>query len=334
MKKILTILLSIAILLTSSPSVVFASQINGTAIISPGPSTGSADALFAIRAQLIRDSVANAEEITKIEAQLSTLGVEKITALEVGEKLGITAHPLYEVYSTSDTSWFSERWVTVWNGQQYEIQIITGQANNSSSPLYVFEDTAHKNFSGQTAGSINAVQVIAESIHTGSISAVLPTVGTALSVLTTLYDIMKAYDSGLSPFHVIDDADFSADIYLSTTMKFAFAKSYGALDVGNQILVYAGNRVDYSVYIDIPTFIKSDGTSTPCRYTIEKTDYSESYAFNNSKCISESAKNYWNFRQGDTNLAVHHDIREIPFVILDSVYIVDIPYEFAYIREV
>ena len=69
-----------------------------------------------------------------------------------------------------------------------------------------------------------------------------------------------------------------------------------------------------------------------------------------SASAQESVDNYvqeWLEEQRDESERIHsdtllfyraaqnsRDIFEIPFVILDSVYIVDIPYEFAYIREV
>lgn len=46
---------------------------------------------------------------------------------------------MYDVISTSDTKWLSQRFVTVWNGQNYEVQMITGQALTSESPLTSYE---------------------------------------------------------------------------------------------------------------------------------------------------------------------------------------------------
>lgn len=330
MKKVLSVILSLAFLISCTPVQVDAiDQISEDTVVSNADTY--VDELFNLRAQLLIDPNTTQSEIDKIDSQLLELGVEKISYSEISQKLGLVAQPMYDVTSTTDTSWFSQRRTTVTNGRHYEVQIITGQWNNRNSPLCEYISGVKRTYSGKAVGAVNALQVLGNSVVTSSISNVFPEIGTALSSITTLYDIRKAYDEGLSPTSIIEDAEYSFDILVGTTAKFGFVKSSGALDEGNQILGYVGNQVNYSVYIDIPVFTNVNGVQTMERETVVYSDSSTSYGFDNDTCVTVAGQNCWLYKNGYSNLDVYHDIYRIPIVLLDTTEYINVPYEFPYI---
>lgn len=328
MKRILSLSLVLTLLVfcfnSQANAIIVGEDTIGSVIVS----TTDTDELFRLRAQLLMDPNSTQEQIDTIDAQLLSLGLEKISAIEVAQKLGATAQPMYDVSSTTNTTWFSERRVTVTNGRQYEIQIITGQWNNRNSPLCKYISGVKRTYSGKAVGAVNALQVLANDVVTSSISNVFPEIGSTLSLATTLYDVRKAYDEGLSPTSIIEDADYSFDILIGTTAKYGFVKSYGAVDEGNQILGYVGNQVNYSVYIDIPIFTNVNGVQTIERKTITYSDSSRSYGFDNDTCVAVAGQNCWLYKNGYSNLDVYHDIYRMSIVLLDTTENIIIPSEF------
>lgn len=285
--------------------------------------------MFQIKARLSADHDSNANELAKINKQLSDMGFEEITSAEVAAKLG-SSHPMYDAISTSEISWDSVRVNTVYNGQQFEVQIITGTPKGMDSPLLDDDDGIVRTYSGTQVGLVNALQVLAEDVATSSISKI-PSVGPVFSTSTTLYEMLKAFSSGISPTSIINtnDKKFSFEIYMTTTMRIAFVKYMGALDDGNQILAYAGSSVDCRVYVDIPQFTLSENGPSYGRKTIEYFDTVISYAYDFYECRDFAASNYWNYKQGSPTLDIYHHIQIIPVTMLDTVHNARAPYAFA-----
>lgn len=327
MKKALSIVLVLTILLLSGANPAIALEVTGEDSVSrENFSSAAADTLFRLRAQLLLDPNSSQEEIDKIDAQLRSIGVEEISHTDVIRKLGASAQPMYNVTSTENTSWFSQRSITVINGRQYEAQIITGQWKTTGSPLYDFKSGAVSNFAGKKAGQIKALQALVDEIVSCGIGQI-PEVGTYLSVGMTLYDIQKAYYEGLTPTTVIDNVSYSFDIYLGTTMKFVFVKYAGALDEGNQVLFYVGTGTEFKVWIDIPVVTVVNGTNHVTRRTLEYIDTVTSEGFHNDECKVIAAENYRLYKLGVTPNDTYYYLRRIPIVLLDTTITVNVPYQ-------
>lgn len=266
------------------------------------------------------------DQIDIIDEQLLKLGVEKISYAEVAQKFDETAQPMHDVESTADTDWFSERIITVIRGVQYETQIITGQWKNMDSPLCEFTPGVYRQYSGKALGAVNAIQVLADEVTTGTIAEKIPVIGDALTVVTTLYDVYKAYDDTVTPLTVIDDAKFSFNILMGTTVKLVFAKLVGSPDDPYQIQVYMGNQVDYQVYIHTPIFEVQNGEQIMTLHTQCYSDSTKSYAYDTADCINFALENYQDYRAGSTNIDYHQEILTIPIVLLDETYRANVPF--------
>lgn len=326
MKKTLSIALVMVLLFLCGSSPVSAVVPGEDSMPSENiPATTDVDELFRLRAQLLMDPNTSQEQFDSIDAQLFALGVEPISAYEVAQKFGNTASPLYDPISTDDTLWTSQRLTNVYNGKQYEIQIITGQMRNSNatnSPLYDTDPGIKKSTHGKQMGAINVLQVIAEDVVTSSISSI-PVVGPILTAPLTAYELLHAYNSGYSPTTVIDNADYTFLTVAVSTMRFAFVKYSGAVDAGNQILGYCGTQVNYHVSV---TFPYVDENLLPLSDTVAYSDTATSYGFDIYAARAIASQNFWNYKLGQTNLDTHHLLLRIPMVLLDDTYVMDVPY--------
>lgn len=326
MRKIMSFALVLVLLITCSSypthAVVPGQDAMNPAII---PDMTNTDELFRLRAELLMDPNATQEQFDRIDAQLLALGAEPISSYEVAKKFGETAQPLYDAVSTSDTEWISQRFVNVYCGKEYDIQIITGQMRNqnaTSSPLYSYKNGEIRKYSGKKIGNVKAIQVLADEVTSATASCV-PVIGPILSSAITFYDILHAYNDGLSPTSVVDDAECSFDICAISTMRFAFIKYRGNLDEGNQILGYCGTQVDYAVSI---TFPYVDENLKPHLETKEYSDTATSYGFNNEAVVAIASKNFFYYKFGQTILDTHYILYTIPIVLLDTTYKMEVPY--------
>ncbi len=329
MKKTLSFFLAFAFLFCCSPHHVVAVDSGGSIeeeIISDGLSSTQADELFAIRAQLAQDYENNIAEIEKIDAQLLALGLEIIPGEEVAEKLGVSANPLMDYTSNSDIRWYSERLIVSWYGQRYEIQVITGTPASLSSSLCTKSSGYRNDSSGKAVSLFNALQVLSNNIVTASASELAPQVGATLSVATTLYDILKAYNSSLSPYSASPNGEYSFSISMSTTLRYAFIKYEGQIDSGNQILGYVGNSVEFAVGINIPYFEEVNGSVIPIVIQKNYSDTVESGLFDTHRCKWVAAQNFWDYKQGVSNFVVYHDIIRVPIVLIDETYYMNPPF--------
>lgn len=325
MKKVVSVFLVFALLLLSGPIQINAADEIENESITFYPTAENVDTLFRIRAQLLLDPSTTQDQLDKIDEQLLQLGVEKISPSEVAQKFGNTAQPMYDVESTEDTEWFSERIITVIRGVQYETQIITGQWKNRDSLLCEYTTGVYRQYSGKMLGVVNAVQVLADKVTTGAIAEKIPIIGDALTVATTLYDVYKAYDDSVTPLTIIDDAEFSFDILMGTTVKLVYAKLVGSPDDPYQVEVYKGNEVNYQVYIHTPIFEVQNGEQIMTLHTQCYSDSSKSYAYDTEDCINFALENYLGYRAGSTNMDYQQEIRTIPIVLLDETYTAIVP---------
>lgn len=328
MKKILSVTLVLVLLFLSIPTHAYA--------VVPGedsfgdintPPVASTDELFKVRSQLMMSQPVPQAQIDAIDAQLSLLGVEKIPAAEVLHKLGHTAQPQFNIGSTADTEWFSERTIVVVRGQQYEAQIITGMWKNGNSPLTNFTAGAnvYRQYSGEHVGLINALQVLANEIATASISEKLPILGDMISIVRTLYDVIKAYREGLTPSSIVEDATYGFSIIMGTTVRIVFVKGMGSPD-SMQLLSYVGNHVNYNIQISVPIFTVVNGEQVMRIQNDDNPNTVSSYAFDTSACATFAAENYRLLREGRTDVDKRHEIYNIPMILMDERYTASVPF--------
>lgn len=314
------------IILLSGPAKVYALEIvpeDGMAADN-AHTAYTTDELLDLRASLLVDPENNTEQLEQIDQQLLALGVEKISYAEVLNKVGNTVQPMHNMVSTSDTVWYSDRWITVCRGERYEVQIIYGQmrsASSTSSPLYSFDSGACV---GKADRYDNAIEVLFDDIVTAGISSAIPQLSGPLSLAITIYDAWQA--SGA--LNVTEDADYSFNVGMVTTMKFAFVKYEGALDEGNQILGYVGNSVNYHVCIVIPIVVQNEeGDFEPSTIEHKYSDNIKSYGYGSgsastteSECRDIAALNFWNYKHGVSSLDRFHEVLRIPIMLLDQRY--------------
>lgn len=331
MKELLSVLLIFTITFSCFAFRVCAAD---PAVSSPSPYAAiyaetDADALFQLRATYLLDHEDGQSAIEAIDKRLLQLGVEEISAVEVAHLFDSNPsenQPRYTPTSTPGTTWYSQRLINVYNGKEYEVQIITGQMANpqaTNSPLYDYTPGIVKEYTGGLVGLINALHVAAPDIIVSAGSIQDPAVGSVLSAGLTLYDIVMAFEEGLMPTSTLDNGKYSYDITLISTMKFAFIKYSGNLDTGNQILGYAGTEVKCAVKINIPRVSEN---LVPYYESVEYADTITSYGFDNYVIRAIASQNFWNYKLGYTDLDQYYLIHEIPFTLMDTIYYADVPY--------
>lgn len=282
-----------------------------------------------MRATYLLDHEDGQSAIEAIDKRLLQLGVEEISAVEVAHLFDSNPsenQPRYTPISTPGTTWYSQRLINVYNGKEYEVQIITGQMANpqaTNSPLYDYTPGIVKEYTGGLVGLINALHVAAPDIIVSAGSIHDPAVGSVLSAGLTLYDIVMAFEEGLTPTSTLDNGKYSFDITLISTMKFAFIKYSGNLDTGNQILGYAGTEVKCAVNINIPRVSEN---LVPYYESVEYADTITSYGFDNYVIRAIASQNFWNYKLGYTNLDQYYLIHKIPFTLMNTIYYADVPY--------
>lgn len=334
MKRLISLLLITALLSTCFPSSVYASDISTTPDpISPIGSTS--DQLFALRAKLLTDPDTVPEDIKKIDQQLLASGVEAISHEEVAEKLGIVDQPMYDVYSTSDTRWFSERFINVWNGQRFEVQIITGQGILEGSPLNRYDMTYRRSYVSFSAAIGKALQVVIEDIITESIEEISPTTSTVLSSGISMNTLINTFIEEMTTDVTVTNLSFSCHINLATTMRYAFVKYEGAVDEGNQILACESNAVSFTALFVQPTYDVTTGDIVKADFeTVDYYGEVESYGFDVNDCRLIAAETFWTYKNANANfdvMSIYHQMTTIPLVVFNTTYNISVPWEFPYL---
>ena len=95
------------------------------------------------------------------------------------------------VSSAKDTQWTSVRQNTMYNGKEYQLQIIHGTPKNGNSTLVGNDYSYSKSSSGFVAGSKNVLKL--------AISNGISATGKITSSALTFYQVFSEFISGLKP---------------------------------------------------------------------------------------------------------------------------------------
>lgn len=320
MKKFISFALVLTLLFSCGVSQILAVEVSGEDSFMEQISNQSADELFQRRAELLFDPNATQEDFDNIDAQLRAIGVEELSPAEIAQINGDEVQPLYNVDSTTDTKWYSQRKIAVARGVQYEAQIITGQPNNTNSDLFNAKVVVKNKASSKKLGAINALQVLVTDVATNAVSTFSPVVGTAYAVSTTLYNMIKGYYEGVTSSTVLSNVKYSFTVATAITVRFAYVKYAGAADDGNQVQCYKGNSVSYTISATIPTLKTTNGTAVADTTTLKFSDTATSYGFDVDTCANIAAENYRLYKAGQTMSDVYYDIVAIPMIVFDTKY--------------
>ncbi len=261
------------------------------------------DYLFELRGELAVDFAVNEQEIKNIDTELQELGVEFISEEEVNQKLGkevlskeVSPKNMLRatVLPTKGITWTSTRQITVYRGKEYELQIIRGVCNAADSPLTKTYISGSKKSSSTSAITTNILQILATSV-TGTI----PEFGGGVNVLKTFYDIYKTTINGLSTTSVIGEVTASYTTQVVSEEIFVFIKYSGALDIGNQIMGYMGNKVNYQTVISIPGIITVGGSSY-ANIETKKQSGTISSPYYSGGYIDKASNNFWEYKNGNS----------------------------------
>ncbi len=256
------------------------------------------DYLFELRGELAVDFEANEQEIKNIDQELQELGVEFISEEEVKQKLGKEDNKKNllraTVLPTKGIAWTSTRQITVYRGKEYELQIIRGVTTAADSPLHEMYTTVSTKSNSTSSIATNILQILALSVAGQN-----PQIGGEITALKTFYDVFKSTLSGLSTTSVIGGVQATYVTEITTEEIFVFIKYSGALDTGNQIMGYMGNKVYYETGIILPSIIMVNGVGKPdlkinkIRGTITSPYYDGGY-------IDKASNNFWEYKNGNS----------------------------------
>lgn len=324
-RTIMASFLTVVMLMLSAPYVgameMETESVSDLVIIHDKETNDRIDELFALRNKLTLNLEENSEQIAYIDQQLQVLGVEEITYDEVLDKLGVDASPCLDVRPAEGITWTSRRLITTYYGQHYELQILEGVPNSVPSPLYREDDIVRFEQSGIVAGLINVIKTLGASAM-GSI----PVVGECLSAGLTLFDLFSELSQSMTNTTTIENVQGSAEIHLTTHMKYILVKPYQTPDYGHQATCYIGSSVAYRVDVDadIKYFENGilniiEGTET----TVD--DYVSSKYYND---YSIAAKNYHNYLyNGITQYTYTYWVSYVDIEIFGEEHRFSAPYE-------
>lgn len=215
-------------------------------------------ALLEQRYELCKDYENNEKLVLDIDSRLEQLGVERLSSMDLAEKMGIGASPMVTPEYQRYVDILSERVITVWNGKRYEVQIITCMPNHKDSPL-----RPSANFEIDTEGNKQAQAIqFATAVGEGAISLAGGGVANAISQVFTAYNVLSAYSNLVSPTTVVSGVDNAiGKISLSIVEKYYYIKNEGSPDAGNQIEACVTNKVEYEAKVLYEGDILVDGVS-------------------------------------------------------------------------
>lgn len=293
---------------------------NMEAIVVDEERNNKIDQLMSLRCELELEYEENIAQINQIDKQLEALGVEEITTEELRSKMGQSVTPRYTVSSTSTTRWTSRRTVVAYANRQFELQIIEGVPIDSTSPLRDESMVVKYKMSGVVAGAVEAVKVIGVSALGAA-----PEIGAVLSAGITLYDAYKGIIDSLKTTTVIRNVEGYAPISLTSHMKYIYVKPSGSADKGNQVLCYAGSKVNYLISNGTTEDILVNGVSTP-KHKLEPLidDYSKSYNYSGGYTLS--AKNYYDYVTNENkNFIYDYRLTHITLKVFGKTVRMDVP---------
>jgi len=241
--------------------------------------------LYSERRVLANDYEENRSEIEALDKKIEQLGVVTLSDGEIEEKSRLLAKTRggtenlqrVKVSSAKDTKWTSVRQYTMYNGKEYELQIIRGVPTSGKSTLSCKDESYSKSSSGFVAGSKNVLKLAI----TNAISAT----GVIASSAITFYQAYQAFISGLKPTSKIEEA-VECRYTTSYTVDdvYIYVKYRGALDK-DQVICYMGDIVGAETAVVTPTGVNIDG-----RY-VAKVD-SKTYAYTVKSEGFDSASSY------------------------------------------
>lgn len=273
MKKTIAFFLVIVLLVTFSPLPAYALEENlqCDGFLEPERIT-AIERLYNERAKLALNLTDNVDEIVRIDYQLETLGVEEISEKEVFDKVNSQKSARATV-PTNDkyTKWTSNRAIYVYQGIQYELQIIKAVANADSSsgtsnlkgyPLIGTSTAAIKAEYGVEAAKTAAVtflmKKIGETVVEGFADELesVPVGGAAIKWTRRLVDVGMTIEEtenevtqAMKADALLENVEYTCTVSMVSTEEYIFAKISGVPDEGNQILAYVGNQTQCKVIL-------------------------------------------------------------------------------------
>lgn len=259
-------------------------------------------ALLEQRYELCKDYENNEELILDIDARLEQLGVERLSSMDLAEKIGVDASPMVTPKYQQYVDILSERVITVWNGKRYEVQIITCMPNHKDSPL---RPSANFEIDTESNKQAQAIQ-FATAVGEGAISLASGGVADAISHVFTAYNVLSAYSNLVTPTTVVSGVDNAiGKISLSIIEKYFFIKNEGSPDTGYQIEACVTNKIEYEAKVLYEGDILVDGVSVASVDCLSfgSTIYGQYYDENgfDGKGITRSAQVFWEYKTYGTS---------------------------------
>lgn len=313
-KGITSIILALVMLCTSIPSGVMATDAVGEDVVSP-ETYEQIEMLYALRSQMAVDYEKNESEIEKIDNELEALGVKTISEEALIKKLNANSPmPIWEIVPSDTVRWDEVRTNTVYNGTMLQLQIVRGVPISDTGELVKSDLTAEK------VAYFNFGQVFKKAFILSAKCAAgfIPGFGGALSVGFTFYDIFNEIIDGLETTTTIENVTLSYTANLVADEIYVFVKYQGAVDLGNQILSYIGNKIQVAVGVSIPKPIMVDGRlfADVSQSKVNSEVTSESY----EEHMSVACKNFWDYEKKGKDFLEDYRTTEVTFTAqyLDS----------------
>lgn len=332
--KLMSLLLAFAIIISCcSPMALALELTNEEFYILDAERHHEMERLFELRATLEQNFDDNIEEIARIDLQLEQLGVEELSATEVSAVASSGVAPMVIPEPQDYVKYYEERTVTVYNGEQYELQIVTSVPTSSRSalcPSYGF----HAETEGmQIADNIEFCATTAEGLigFYANIASggVVSQVTDSISHAFTFYDIYNSYIDAITSTTVIDGVECSGLISLAIHEKHIFIKSYGSPDWGYQIMPCISNRVSYeaTVLTEGELIVNGVAQANVDSVTFDGVYYSQYYGdvdldfdgvadlWNDRSDLTRYvSKVFWEYRKyGRTDFLIDHRVKKLRF---------------------
>ena len=330
MRKLISTVVLISLLLACyCPVRAIDSNVESGPVIIDENKHVAVEKLIDLRGKLILDYENNVNEISKIDEQLALLGVEKLSSAEFAKKLGYSVAPQMIPESQQYVQHLSERLVTVWNGQRYEVQIVTSQPTHRDSVLQPDEYFTIKSEDGIQASQQELVKVMAFGTISHVGGAAFSSITTGVSIITTAYDAYKSISELLTPVSIVEGVSGVGMISMTITERHYFIKYEGAVDDGNQILGCVANRVEYVVGVMSEGDLIVDGVS---QASIKDFHYENSISSQHFEKIysgvGRSAEMFWKYKNtGLRDFQTHFLVNDISIDVAGGKTLwVDIPY--------
>lgn len=314
-KRLLVTVLAILMLTLQPIHVLAMEHVSTEPIIIDREKHETIQELMDLRCELLASDEDKSEEILIIDAQLRSLGVEELSAQEVAEKLG---YPDVSVMATpaakAGVTYLSERYVTVWNGERYEIQEITAspEKDAQNSPLKQRPLIYFQSVNPIAAAAMNVLEVVAEGAIDAVSEHVYKKTNYDISSRITFYKLFAGIIEDLKQTTMVNNVLASCYANVSFYERYVFVKYDGSADAGNQILAYCGNRASYTATFVTPVDIMIDGESFPNQNVATITEtYKAGYYDNNTQYVCQV---FWNYKHnGITDYTQRFWIRSISF---------------------